>query len=208
MSHNLIANATPTDFYVWVDPTSRFVAHQIQVAGSFLSADHPGLPGDHAETLMFLPNDKFQAVVSPFQNNLLRSYTAEYNLEVARQTWFSDYPSRLQATYLLLDVECAMQYLRLNSGHVGQRVLKHVRTVGDYRYSVHDSSWIEFMRLGGMMDTETLNNVTKSYWGGDAVEKCELESMGEAWTREPAWEVLFSGRVDFVNRTLDADVLD
>ena len=51
------------------------------------------------------------------------------------------------------------------------RVLKTVRTVGAYRYSMHDSSWIEFMRRGGWMEPDTLKNVTKSYWQGEAVRR-------------------------------------
>lgn len=54
------------------------------------------------------------------------------------------------------------------------RILKRGRTAGSYTYSIHDSSWVDFMRLGGSMDPSTIRAVTEAYWSGKAVKDCEL----------------------------------
>ena len=38
---------------------------------------------------MFLPNPEFKSFLTPFQNNLLRNYIAEYNLEGSRDNGIS-----------------------------------------------------------------------------------------------------------------------
>ena len=95
---NLFCAEDQRDFYVWVDPSNWFIRHQIQETGSFF----PVHPENLEEALMFVPNPKFRGLVSPFQNNLLRQYVAEYQLEVARQTYYPKYPCRLRAIFFVL----------------------------------------------------------------------------------------------------------
>ena len=99
---------------------------------------------------MFLPNPDFRGFVSPFQNNLLRAYTAEHNLELSRERFFPAHPSRLRAVFLLPSELEALAYAASHPDHVAQRELRRVRTNGPYRYSVHDSSWVDFLRQSHM----------------------------------------------------------
>jgi hypothetical protein len=151
---------------------------------------------------MFVPNPKFEGFISPFQNNLLRSYIAEYNLERTRQLEFEEYPCRLQAIFLLDSEEEAERYAARHPDHVGKRVLKRCETVGDYRFSIHDSAWVNFLRTGHSMDQPTLDHVGRAYWSGERVVDHHLMSMGREWSEDPIHEVLFLGRVDFPDRTL------
>ena len=89
---NLFASDEERDFFVYVDPNDWLIQHQIGLIGSFGTG--PVTPSD--ETLMFLPNPDFKTFISPFQNNLLSGYVAEYNLELARERSFSTYPCRLR----------------------------------------------------------------------------------------------------------------
>jgi hypothetical protein len=85
------------DFWIWVDPSNWLTRHQVTVVGSFTSL----LPTDGSkETLMFLPNPNFQGFVGVFQNNILRQYIVEYNLELQRQASFPRFPSRLHCIFL------------------------------------------------------------------------------------------------------------
>jgi hypothetical protein len=196
---NLFCGEDQRDFYVWVDPSNWLIRHQIQETGSFFSVH----PEDREEALMFIPNPKFRGGVSPFQNNLLQQYIAEYQLEVARQTCCPKYPCRLQAIFLFESEEEADKYRERHFSHVGNRVLKRVKTVGYYCYSLHDSSWIDFLRLSGWNDLQTLDNVCKAYWGGHLVKSSHLQSLGKVWTEEPIIEVLYLGTVEFYERSLD-----
>jgi len=108
---------------------------------------------------MFLPNPEFKTFISPFQNNLLRNYIAEYNLELSRQRSFGAYPGRLQAIFLLDSAEEAQKYAARHPDHAGTRLLKRCTTVGAYHYSVHDSAWVNFLRIGHSMDQGTLEFV-------------------------------------------------
>ena len=52
------------------------------------------MPADaSATTWMFLRNPAYKTFISPFQNNLLRKYIAEYSLELSRQRYFAAYPT-------------------------------------------------------------------------------------------------------------------
>ena len=87
-TNNLFSSDKPRDFFVYIDPEDLLVRHQVGLIGSFTS-----MPADaSAATLMFLPNPAFKTFISPFQNNLLRQYIAEYNLELSRQRYFAAYP--------------------------------------------------------------------------------------------------------------------
>jgi hypothetical protein len=197
---NLHCDQDQREFFVWVDPNDFLARHQIEVVGSFFSV----APDNTAESLMFLPNPNFRGGVSPFHGGLLRQYIAEYNLELGRQNRFPSYPCRLQAMFLFETEDEAHRYRERHGLHVSSRILKRVLTAGPYIYSTHDSSWVDFLRLGHMIDLTSLENVCNAYWSGHPVQKCQLQSMGKLWTQESITEVLYLGRVEFPDRTLDA----
>lgn len=196
---NLLASAETRDFYVYVDPRDWLIRHQVGRVGSFTST--PSDPS--APTLMFLPSPEFKTFISPFQNNLLRNYVAEYNLELSRQKHFAQHPCRLQAIFLLDSAEEAKKYADRHPDHVGKRILKRCTTVGPYVSSIHDSAWVNFLRIGHSMDQDTLDFVGRAYWCGEHVANHQLMSMGQPWTEEPILEVLFLGRVDFHDKSLE-----
>lgn len=195
---NLTVSEKERDFFVYVNPKDWLIRHNLGLIGSFFST-----PADDSnEVLMFLPNPRFKAFISPFQNHLLRNYSAEYNLEISRQKKFKDYPCRLQAIFLLENPDHARAYAALHPEHVKDRLLKKCKTTGKYSYSMHDSSWIDFLRLGHSMDDETLSDVGDGYWSGKLVAGNSLISMGKPWSQEPVMEVLFLGRIDFYDKSL------
>ncbi|CAG0946910.1 hypothetical protein ANRL1_03427 [Anaerolineae bacterium] len=198
---NLQVADVPQDFWVWVNPANWLVRHQISLVGCFTSA---GNVGRGKSNLQFLPNPEFTGDVSPFSIGVTHHYTAEYHFEVNRDYYFPDYPSRLNAIYLLRSEAEAEEYRERHMGHVGNRLLKRVCSVGPYAYSTHDSSWVDFLRLNHSCDDETIHQVTQAYWRGVNVEECELKSFGKPWTQSPIIEVLYLGRIDFYDRSLPA----
>ena len=199
---NLYTTTEPVDFWVWVNPKSWLVHHQVTVVGSFTSGGL--LPRGRKSNLMFLPNPDFAGDITPFQHGVMRDYIAEYNLEMGRTFYkFDSYPSRLNAIFLF-DAEAeAHKYKERNPGHVNGRVLKRAKSVIPSVYSRHDSTWVDFLRETHSVDPESISNVSKAYWSGVNVMDCKLESMGESWSRDPIIEVLFTGRIDFYDRTPD-----
>ena len=187
------------DFFVWINPKDSFIQHQVGIVGSFASAQF----ADPKTALMFIPNPNFKSGITPFQNNLLRDYMAEYNLEVDRLKWFLKYPSRLHSIFLFDSEIEANNYAIKHPEHVGDRKLKKVKTVGSYTYSKHDSSWVNFLRLPHGIDVGSINDISKSYWAGIKVEERELKSFGKPWTESPVMEILFLGRVDFYDKSLN-----
>lgn len=200
---NLHLGDSPKDFWVWVNPSSWLVRHQISLMGCFISA---GSVGRGQSNLPFIPNPKFKGDVSPFSVGVTHDYTAEYNFEINREHYFPEYPSRLNAIYLLMSEAEAMVYQERHMGHVGGRVLKKVHSVGpSYAYSMHDSSWVDFLRLNHSCDDQTIHDVTQAYWRGVNVADCSLSSMGAPWTESAIIEVLYLGRIDFYDRTLPGE---
>lgn len=191
---NIFKSKNPKDFYVWVDPNDFLAEHNLKKIGSFFSMP----PNPKSDNLMFLPNTQFSGFISPFQAGLLWKYSAEYNLELSRRANFSNYPSRLTAVFLLETEIEAKRYFERNYTHVGKRVLMHVRTVGEYEYSIHDSSWVDFLGTKSGKDPNTIRSVCDSYWKGITVEQCNLTNMGQPWTESPIFEILLLGRVDLV----------
>lgn len=195
---NLSKGNSERNFFVWIDPKNFIIKHQIEKVGGFASTS----PNENNETLMFIPNPDFKGWISYFQNNLLNFYITEYDLELSRRHTFKQYPSRLQAIFLIDTKKEALEYARTHPEHVGKRILKRVKTNGNYIYSKHDSSWVDFFRMGGMKDKDTIHNCTTCYWNGTLVKNCELQHFGEAWTQEPIVEILFLGRIEFYDRNL------
>ena len=187
------------DFWVWINPNNWLVKHQITFTGQFSSG---GLIEPRKSNLMFIPNPDFSGDITPFQMSMMNEYMADYNIEINREAFFQNYPSRLNSIFLLHSEEEANKYRERHMGHVGNRILKKVKTKGNYLYSLHDSSWVDFMRQGHSMDNDTIHNVTQSYWKGINVANCELKSMGESWTETPIIEVLYSGQIEFYDRSI------
>ena len=178
---NLFVGNQKREFVVWVDPNDPIANWNLNKIGTFFSTP----PSESGDYLVFIPNLKFTGFISPFQNNMLRSYSAEYNLELSRRSYFSDYPSRLGAVFLFENEVEARGYRERNPWHVGEREMKRVVSVGDYRLSRHDCTWVDFMRLLSMMDPGTIHNVCEAYWRGDTVKSCELTLYGKPWSKEP-----------------------
>lgn len=174
--------------------------HQIEKTGSFFSGGHL----EPRETnLMFIPNPKFKGDIAPFQLNIMQNYIAEYQFELCREAYFSHYPSRLNAIFLLHSEQEAHKYKERHKKHVEGRILKKVKSVGACLYSQHDSTWLDFLRLGHCMAKEDTNDCCKVYWQGIHVERCELQSLGKRWSETPIIETLFLGRIEFYDRKLD-----
>ena len=149
---NRIASSEERDFYVWINPQDFFVQASIKSSGQFTSAEL--IDPDH--TLPFVRDTEHGGLVSPFMKNVTHNYGVEFNLEHRRAAEFIDYPCRMVATFLFLDEETAQQYSDRNPDHVGNRLLQRVKSVGDYVYSVHDSSWIDYLRIPHFWTTEKL----------------------------------------------------
>lgn len=196
---NLYIGDAPQDFWVWVNPFNLQVRHQISLIGCFFSA---GFVERGESNLPFVPNPKFKGDISPFSIGVTHHYTAEYHFEIYREYYFPQYPSRLNAIYLLSSEGEANEYKERHMGHVGGRVLKKVHTVGQYAFSTHDSSWVDFLRLSHSCDEATIHEVTQAYWRGANVADSHLISMGKPWTESPIIETLYLGRIDFYDRTL------
>ncbi len=99
-----------TDFWVWINPLNWMVKHHIKVVGGFVSA---GSVERGKSNLPFLPNPHFFGDISPFTVGVTHEYTAEYNLEVNREHYFPQMPSRLNSIYLLKSEEAANEYFLL-----------------------------------------------------------------------------------------------
>ena len=187
---NLKFDAETIELFVWVDPDS----HNMNVVGQFCSMPHT----EATKLLPFLPNPEYKDVfVSPFSSGIMRPYIAESNLELARSGRFANYPSRLSAIFLLPTEAEAMKYRDRYPNHVGNRVLKSAKSKGQYLFSRHDASWIDFLRAAHSLDDETITSVANAYWQGLNAESCELQSCGKAWTSTPITEILYLGNIEF-----------
>jgi hypothetical protein len=190
---NLVKSDKPKSFYVWVHTKDIYANFNANMVGSFVSVE------TKEDNLMFLPNKNFSGYISPFQGNLLRSYLAEYKLEIARKEYFQQYPSRLSATFLFDNEADAMKYKEVHAYHVGNRELKIGKTVGAYMYSRHDLSWIDFLRSPLLAEDKIMDTIVKDYWKGSSVKDFKLELMEHSLgvVAESIYEVLYIGRIDF-----------
>lgn len=196
---NIFSQQQKEDFWVWVNPDNWLVKHNITFTGGFTSG---GLIEKKKSNLMFIPNSEFGGDISAFHHGITREYRAEYSLECSRERYFSQYPSRLNAIYLFKSEEEAYKYSKRYQGHVGDRKLKKCYSKVSLGYSIHDLSWVDFLRLPHSVDEKSQEYIGRAYWSGKKVEDCQLESMGKSWTREPILEVLFLGRVEFYDRNI------
>lgn len=189
---NLSTDHERKEFFVWINLNDIMIKTNYEV-GEFFSIPE----NNKKDNLMFLPNPNYGGFVSPFQGNLLRNYLAEYNLEISRRSYYSSYPSRLNALFLFEQEYEAKRYSLLNPDHIANRDLKKVISKNKYILSKHDANWIDFLRLPHSMDQETIHNVCKSYWEGEVVKDCNLVSLGKQWSKEPLFEILYQGNVSF-----------
>jgi len=192
---NLIESDDTRDFYVYVDPHCPHV----KSGGFATDSKTPAV-----DALMFMPNPNFSATASPFQNNLVRNYMAEYQLETARKKSFPHYPPRLQGIFLLPTERAADDYSRRHPNHVRGRTLRRVRTSGTYVYSAHDSAWIDFLRLPTTHGDNTITNATAAYWMGEHACTHTLYYNDTPWVMEPITEILYLGAIEFYSNVLEA----
>ncbi len=200
MMSNLYHRADSVEFWVWINPQNWLVKHQIDFTGGFTSG---GLLNRGKSNLMFIPNPDFKSDITPFQFGIMREYMAEYNLEMGRERYFADYPSRLNAIYLFTSEAEAQKYKKRHMEHVGDRILKKGHSITPCVYSIHDSSWVDFLRLTHSVDPVSIDNISKAYWSGARVDDSKLLTMGQPWSQEAIFEALFLGRIEFYDRNLD-----
>lgn len=189
---NLNASGEEKTFYVWVNPKDLYARYNTRL-GSFVSVSNK------EDNLMFLPNPKFSGYISPFQENLLKSYQAEYLLEIRRKEQYKKYPSRLVATFLFATEEDALKYGENHSSHVASRELRKARTVGEYTYSTHDLGWIDLLTSPFAEDEPVREMMVENYWQGKTVEdfKLNLNQWPVKVVSDSILEVLFIGRIEF-----------
>jgi hypothetical protein len=199
---NLSAGIESREFFVWVPPDNFSVQNNLGVVGAFIGG--PIQPGtDTPASLMFVPNpNPVPNFISAFHLGVINNYRIEYELERHRFNSFRGYPSRFFAMFVLNSIADAQRYRELHEDHVRGRVLKRGITVGPHVYSLHDATWIDFLRGPGYFEAETMENVAKAYWLGKRAEDAALTSMGREWKRQSCNEVLLYGRLDFPNKDL------
>jgi len=178
---------------VWIDDQNPIVRHNVGLIGCISS-----LPTEsNVDHFEFIPNPNFSAgFQSMFQSNLVHAYRVEYNLEIYRRAYFSNYPSRLEAIFLFETSEEAEKYKIHHPWHVGERKLMKGRSHGDYLFSRHDVGWIDFMLGIGSVDEGTVDAVTTEYWKGNSVKGKKFQQMGKPAMYVSNFEVLYRGRID------------
>ena len=201
----LIITEEVVDFWVWIDPKNWLTKHNISQTGRIFSG---GLVGQGKSNLMFISNPDFGGDISTYNLGITNFYNVEYDLEIFRVKNCPDHPSRLTALFLLPSEEEAKIYEETHREHVKNRTLKKCHSWGKVTYSIHDSSWIDFLRMSVMIDDESLSNILDSYWRGKKVQNCELLHFGEKWTQKPAPEALLIGQIEFYDRNLECSDTD
>ncbi len=196
--HNLFHGTESQNFHVWINPDNWLVKHQLQQSGEFFSGKING-----GSNLLFIPNPDFHGETTPFQMNIMNKYAVEYNFEVFRERHFNRLPSRLSSIFLLPDKEHALRYHDRHLDHVNGRVLRQVFSKGEYTYSVHDSSWVDFMREGNFTDTSLIETINQYYWQGISVDEVNNKQLSALpnWHDNPIPEVLYIGRISFNKAT-------
>ncbi|MFN3402835.1 MAG: hypothetical protein ACK40G_01995 [Cytophagaceae bacterium] len=191
---NLYSGEEEKEFFVWINPNDPYANLNANMIGSFVSVSNKD------DNLMFLPNEHFSGYISTFQSNLLRGYQAEYNLEIVRKEHFPEYPSRLVATFLFENIEEAEKYRLTHGFHVNDRQLKRGKTNGEYIYSKHDLSWIDFLRSPLVINENVRKEIICSYWQGIPVSDFKLPLIDKTLSAvsDSVYEVLFIGRLDFI----------
>jgi hypothetical protein len=202
---NLVTSTDPRDFFVWVNPDDVLVQCNVGV-GSFIGGPICEAPSGPPGLLYIANPNPPQISLSPFHLGVMNWYRVEYNLENHRNFEFKMYPSRFHALFLLQDRAEAQRYRDTHTEHVKGRILKRVKSFGPYTFSIHDASWIKFLREPHLsMNDETIADCNRDYWSGAQTKNCSLISRGQPWHGSSVMEVLFYGRVDFLNREMTSD---
>jgi hypothetical protein len=201
----MAARTEQREFFVWVNPDDFMAKHNIGVVGG-IGQEPP--PQDFSpKDLLFIHNPNHKVgFVAPFHRGVIQDYGIEYDLERFRYENHRELPSRLFALYLFENRAEASKYHAQHPAHVGRRVLKRGITEGPYIYTVHDSAWIDFLRLPHSIDADTFNFCWRGYWSGARMEGHEFTSMGRPWKPISIMEALFYGRINFPNK--DVHVFD
>lgn len=202
MHGNLSQGEDVRDFWVWLDFSNFLVKHHVCTIGSFSSAGIFRTNDGELPNAPFILNPPFTGDFSPFTLGVVWAYLHEYNLENQRAALYPQYPSRLNAVFLLNSEEDAQLYKDAHPEHVGNRVLRKVKTRGPYVYSIHDAAWIDYLRGPDGKSDQTINHISDAYWQGLPAEAYELTSLGKQWSKPSVREVLFIGRVEFYDRSL------
>ena len=201
-----MTTSEPKEFFIWIDPQDWMVSHNIGLVGGI--GQEPPPVGITPDDLTFVPNPNHKiGFISRFHRGITQDYGIEYDLERFRFERHASLPSRLFALFLFENRSEASRYHAIHPAHVGRRVLKRGITVGSHIYSVHDSAWIDFLRMGHSIDVDTFNYCWQGYWSGARMEdQGSFQSRGRPWKPTSIMEVLFYGRINFPNK--DVSVFD
>lgn len=191
MLDNLAESHEERSFYVWLDFENFLVEHNVEVTGRLFSTESE----PNQDLLQFIPNPQRNEFISPFQFNVINDYRTEYDLEVARCKFFLEYPSRLGALFLFENQEDAIRYSRTHFWHVADRELKHVKTIGKYRFSKHDIGWVDVLHNPAWRDYDFTNEVCNNYWKGISAKGQKFVMMGKPFIPNSTYEILYSGSV-------------
>lgn len=184
---NLCVQDAPRPFWVWADMQEPLVREGLQQSGEFLSAADVD---ERVAALPFVENPGFLGRLSPFGLNVVRDYAAEYRLELTRLRSFLPYPSRLGAIFVFSSEEDAWRYADTYPERTRGRHLLRVMSVGEVRWSWHDSGWIELLRADPG-PPQRLDDMTHAYWRGEPVFGHPLAGAAAASIRE----VMLLGRI-------------
>lgn len=178
-------------FWVWINSSDPKTKHNVKVMRSITSV------WDNADgNLQFVLNPKFNGITSPFQANVLWQYYPEYCLEESRKRHFQEYPSRLCATFLFESEHDARQYKESHLWHVSERDLWKTKPKRFYKYSKHDSNWIDFLRNPYSKHPDTVDKIAKAYWNGATTEDYpDLAPKDDSWTKSSVAEILYAGTI-------------
>ncbi|MFO8827599.1 hypothetical protein SC657_08615 [Legionella pneumophila] len=177
------------EFFFWVDPKNAIIFNNICNSGC-VSSNPENSSNNPEENLLFVPNPKYKGFITPYQNNIVKRIRAEYWLETFRP---SNYPSRLQALYLFISEQDAMEYNKIHMSHTKDRELIKGISSKSCLYSIHDSGWFDFLCKDVSLDEETARNSAIQYWSGMKICDSQVYLYGNSWSQTPTMEVLFYG---------------
>ena len=196
---NLFNGNIEKEFYLWVDPKNFMTFNNLSLIGHAFSNPIPSESNNPEDNLLFIPNPKYKAGITPYHNNIAKRIRAEYALEIYRP---KQYPSRTQALFLCNSIEDANKYEELHKSHTNDRTLVNGYSTGNYIYSIHDSGWFDFLCTDGSFgDEETIKNCVRAYWNGITIVERQLQLYGNPWSQPPTMEVLFYGNLKITEKS-------
>jgi hypothetical protein len=181
----------PLTFWIWIDPNDRRVQRRIRESGSFGSA---GAVDEEPPPPPFIPNPRCTGKLSPFALAVLHDYAVEHTLEQVRSRAFARCPSRLNAVFLLPAEAAARGYAERHPAQVARRVLVRAQTLGPYRWSRHDSRWIDLLRHGELESAEH-EDAAHRYWSGQPLDRTACDRFKWDDAGDLIEEVLYLGEL-------------